>query len=60
MDAFFAIPMMFGDAALAYTNEVSQRWWRNFFRCSHHHPEGHAQLKVPEPLEAADEHDLFA
>ncbi|MBK5265081.1 MAG: hypothetical protein JJE34_07605 [Alphaproteobacteria bacterium] len=60
MDAFFALPMMFWDAALANSNEVSQLWWSSFFRSSHHHPDGHAQLELPEPLEAAGEHDLFA
>lgn len=60
MDVFFAMPLMFGDAALSYANELSHRWWRHFFRCSHHHPEGHHQLEIPDPLEADDERDLFA
>ena len=60
LDAFFALPMMLGDAALCYYREMSQRWWRQFFQCARHPPEGHAQLVVPEPLEADDERDLFA
>lgn len=60
MDAFFALPIMFGDAALSYSTEMSQRWWHNFFHSARHRNEGPAQLEVPEPLEADDERDLFA
>lgn len=59
-DVFFALPIMFGDAALSYSNEMSQRWWHHFFQSGRHRHEGHAQLEVPDPLEADDERDLFA
>ena len=60
LDAMFALPIMIGGAALCYSNDLSRRWWHNFFRASEQHKEGHAQLAVPEPLELDDERDLFA
>ena len=60
LDAYFALPLIFGDAALSYSQDMSRRWWRQFLRSPHHQHEEHAQLVVPEPLEADDERDLFA
>lgn len=60
LDAFFALPVMIGGAALCYSNDLSRRWWHNFFRGSLQHKENHRQLAVPEPLELDDERDLFA
>lgn len=59
-DAFFALPVIMGAAALGYTNDLSRQWWHHFFRGSIQHKENHAQLAVPEPLELDDERDLFA
>lgn len=60
LDAYFALPLIFSDAALSYSQDMSRRWWRQFLQCPHHQHEEHAQLVVPEPLEADDERDLFA
>lgn len=60
LDAFFVLPILFADAALHCSQDMSRRWWRQFFRCAHHPHEGHAQLEVPDPLEEDDERDLFA
>lgn len=60
LDSYFALPLIFSDAALSYYQDMSRRWWRQFLRCPHHQHEEHAQLVVPEPLEADDERDLFA
>lgn len=59
-DTYFALPLIFGHAALSYSQDISRQWWRQFLRSPHHQHEEHAQLVVPEPLEADDERDLFA
>lgn len=59
-DVFFALPMMIGEAALCYSHELSQSWWRQFFHGTRHGHEGHGQLEVPDPLQSDDERDLFA
>ena len=60
LDIFFALPMMIGEAALCYSHELSQHWWRQFFHGAKHGHVGHGQLEVPDPLQSDDERDLFA
>jgi hypothetical protein len=54
-------PVSFNFAVWEYWAQFSEQWWKNVFAPAHHCEHEHnCQLEVPDPIQAEDEHDLFA
>ena len=59
--ALLLMPITFGMTMLESLSSVSDAWLQMLFSPAHQHGHDHHQdLEVPDPIEDAGEHDLFA
>lgn len=61
MVAMISAPFIIGITMLECWASLSQSWLQTVFSpVSHHRHDHHADLALPDPIEADGEHDLFA